>query len=218
MRRALTALVPILGLTACGYTDGGGGSKTLEVKALLTYKLHDNAIDANIDVNKDNVTVDGATVTLTDGDKGDIFTIDQRNNGNHAPYHSSITGYHRKLALKVENGDDKLYGQIEGPGSHIISNPDANEVMDRADMGSSFEVRWSTNDGIAADEVAVHLHDFDTSIQDDRGNCNVPTSKLVEGTNKIEVERLNRVTLDGGILASVLELAYSVEIEVSVPN
>jgi hypothetical protein len=220
MRRTVTTATALLSLAACGYTDGGGGSKTLEVQAVLRYHASENAIDVDIAVRKSGVAVDGASVVLTDGDSGATFTVEQQNSGNNANYRSTIQNYHRKLAIRVENGGDKLHGQIEGPGSFVISNPGNAAILKRSSLGSNLNVRWVTEDGIAADEVTIRFHekDFETTTLEDRGSCDTPASELGTGSERVQVTRRNRVSLTGGVQHSNLELSYNVENEVIVQD
>ncbi|MBI5509948.1 MAG: hypothetical protein HY903_14425 [Deltaproteobacteria bacterium] len=218
--RCLSSSVLLLLAAGCGYTDSGSGSNTLEVIATVEYRADDNSTRAEITVNKSGAKVEGAQVVLTDGDSGDEFAIAQQNNGNNTVYRNEISGYHRKMALKVASGSDELTGQLEGPGPHIISNPDNSEILDRNSMGDTFEVRWTTEDGIRADEITIRFNqgDFETTISNDNGKYSVPTTKLNAQNDEVRVTRRNRTKLSGGILASSLEISYRVENSVIVQN
>jgi hypothetical protein len=220
MRRTLTLTLALVTLGACGYTDGGGGSKTLEVKAVLEYHAGQNAIDADVVVRKNGVAVEGAAVVLIDGDDDASFALELQSNGNHQSYRANVEGYHRKMALKVESGSDDLHGQLEGPGSFIISNPDNEQHIKRSSNDSILNVRWVTQDGIAADEVTIRYADggFETTIQEDRGNYDVPASKLDTSEDDVQVARRNRVGLTGGVLSSTLELSYVVSNHVIIQD
>ncbi len=213
MRRLSFGLALISSFTACGYTDGGGGSNTLEVIATLEYRTSENEMASEVQVRKSGAAVEGATITLTDGETDERFVAEQQNSGQNVRYRVTIPGYHRRIAIKVEQGSDDLHGQLEGPGTHIITSPSNAQIVDRSSSGDDLSVRWKTTDGIAADEVTLRLSDGDyqTTLKDDHGKGSIPVSKLGAGDETVHVIRRNRVTLEGGVGASALEISYHVE-------
>jgi len=204
---------------ACGYTDGGSGTNTLEVVATLVYETRhsDEGMQADVSIRKNGLAVEGATVILTDGDKNDAVTVPQHDNGQNTRYRTDSThlllGYRRKLELRVESGSDRLEAKLEGPGPHLISKPTNDEQMSRGDLGDSFEVRWKTEDGIAADEVVITVTSQNTddrvrTVSGDPGKYDMSSTTLENFDNNIRVLRRNRLRLSGGTGASEMTLGY----------
>jgi hypothetical protein len=203
------ALLLIVSSAACGYTDGGDGTGTLEVVAEIIYRTHDNDTEVEISVEKDGSTVNDATVELTDGESGETFSVSQANPNE--TYEASIDSYHRRIKLRVESGADRLEAQLEGPGVHRVVHPENDSILRLAELGSEFEVRWDTEDGLAAQEVIVKIDDdFSHTIRgyQDPGHYGVPTSYLESDDADVSVWRINKVSLNGGIGESRMEIEY----------
>ena len=79
---------------------------------------------------------------------------------------------------------------------------------------------WTTDDGIAADEIFIRFTegDWDTTIHDDSGSYDTPAAKLHDSSDTVRVSRRNRVTLAGGTGASILESRYTADNKVIVQN
>ncbi len=210
MNKLLALMCLGSGVTGCGYTDGGGGSRTLEVQARLEYRAHDNQTDIRIDVRKDGAVLDDANITITDGDTDKRFEIEQNNPG--GEYRDDIDGYHRRVELRIESNSDELNAQLEGPGIHFVTAPANDTVVKRDDIGDSLEVEWETKDGMAAEEVDVRIHSTGYTKHitnwEDPGSADIPSGKIDEGDEETRVVRRNKVRLDGGTGSSSLEITY----------
>jgi hypothetical protein len=197
----------------CGYTDGGGGTRTLRVVAELSYSAHDNETDVHITVEKDGVTVDNAIVEVKDSDSELAWLVTQ---GNPREEYTRIgddhhiDGYHRWVELSVEADADRLDAQLEGPGKHKVVSPDNNDVLAIDDLGDDLEVAWETSDGLTAQEVVINLGDHSHTITkwEDPGSYDVPTSGLEPGEESVRVTRRNKIRLDGGTTGSLLTVEY----------
>jgi hypothetical protein len=215
MRQGFVVLV--LGgalLAACGetYTDPGGGSGTLLVVANLQYAINGNNTRVDLQLTQNGATVDNAEVAIKDGDSDVTATIAQRPNGR---YQYDFAGYHRRIELAVTSGSDTVHGKIEGPGRHQISSPANNDNVNLGTMGSNLEVKWSTKDGLRADQVTVQLAhtNYQSVLTSDDGTTNIPKGNLLPrlgDDEQIQVLRANQVSLSGGTPGSTLTLGYSV--------
>ena len=158
---------------------------------------------------------------VKDGDSGTTFDIPQQNAGASTRYRlPDMQGYHRKVELRVENNSDRLEGKLEGPGPHTILEPLNNETVKRSSEGDNMPVKWRVDDGIRAEEVTIALDEGDhrSTIKDDPGSYDVPTTALASGDEGVEVTRRNRVKLDGGIGGSKLEISYEAENDIIVTD
>jgi hypothetical protein len=198
---------------SCGFTDGGGGTRTLRVVAELTYTAHDNETALRIAVDKDGLVVDNAIVEIRDVDREVAYLITQGNPGEEYTRHEQdhhIDGYHRRIELTVEHDSDRLEAQLEGPGKHTVVSPGNNEVVDFDDLGDDIAVEWDTTDGLTAQEVEIHLGDHSHTIAkwEDPGHYSVPTRGLEVGEESVRVGRRNHIKLDGGVSGSTFSLEY----------
>jgi hypothetical protein len=212
MHVRLASLTLALGAAAaCGYTDAGGGSRTLEVIATMDYQVHDNETTINIEVNKDGAPLEGANVVVKDDENGTTHEIAQQNAGADTVYRQNLSGYIRRAELRVELDNDRLDAKLEGPGPHRITEPENGRTFKRSDIGDNLTVKWKTDDGIAADETTIRLGWGDrhsSTIKEDPGNYDIPSASLADGNEEVRVIRRNRVNLDGGIGQSKLEISY----------
>lgn len=205
---------------ACGYTDSGDGTRTLQVVAELSYDVgnRDNVMRARVTVRKAGIHVSGASVAIIDGESGARFALEE--NGGNERYDASIAGgYRRRIELEIRSGNDNLTGRLEGPGAHLIEAP-AHGSRVELSGGDKLDVHWQTEDGLAADEVRVDLDqaDYTTTLNEDRGRDEVPMATLRAGSEKVEVERRNRVVLTGGDGQSTMQISYEVENGFEVMN
>lgn len=210
-----TLLIPV----GCGYTDEGGGTHTLEVIAILDYDFSDNETTVDVEVRKNGVALVGALVRI-EPDEGDGVDIPQRDAGASARYRlPNWQGYHRRIELRVESNNDRLEARLEGPGPHIIVEPQSAPVS-RGSLGKNMDIEWKVDDGVRADEVTISLDkgDYHSTIRDDPGHYEIPSTSLATGEEKIKVTRRNRIKLAGGTGASKLEISYKKEVEIVVSD
>jgi len=208
----LYALLPLV--VACGYTSSGDGSDTLEVRLEANYDANDNDMRIRVEVRKFGEHLPGATVQVRDDKAGDVLTLAEQTDR----YQTNIQRYARRLELQVSSGDDFVDGKLEGPGRHTIDEPVNADVLSRSDLGDHLKVRWSTNDGIRADQVRVRISRAENTLDDDTGSFDVETALLDTGDHDLEVERQNRVDLSGGIGASFMEIAYQVHQDITITD
>ncbi|HET6343590.1 MAG TPA: hypothetical protein VFH51_01610 [Myxococcota bacterium] len=205
---AVTLLAASLG-AACGYTDPGDGSHTLEVQATLAYGIAKDSTKMKVDVKAGNAAAANATVTLTDADTNATFILPAK--GSSGSYQLEQTGYHRRLQLKVESGNDTLTCQIEAPGRHTLKAPSQGAVVN---IGQGLEVAWSTEDGVRSDKVSVKLKSSPQgpwSTGTDSGSYGLPANVLVAGPEVVTVTRTNQVIPAGGAGTSFVTASYEVE-------
>lgn len=193
-------------LAACGgFTNGGGGTKTLDVEARVSFIAGNANMNARVSVVQNGAQVQGALVTLRDEATEAVFPLDVDGNF----YRATIAGgYRRKLELKVERGEDNLDAKLEGPGEHFISNPFDGTTVELG--GDPLKVNWTVSDGIRADDVAISLDgsDYRGETNRDRGEVEVPRELLRIGDDVIHIERSNSVDLDGGSGNSRFTISY----------
>lgn len=201
---------------ACGFTDPGSGTGTLNVDARAIYVGDTGRMQYTVRVSKDNVPLPDASVILADGDSrnpvasgittlnGDgteaVFEVDDDN-----------PGYRRRLILRVERANDGLEAQLEGPGPHVLETPRNQESVL---SGRNLRVEWSTDDGIRADRVRVSVGSFGKSLgmSEESGFLTIEASSLPPpgSTEAVRVARHNHVNLAGGVNGSLFELRYDV--------
>ncbi|MBN1961803.1 MAG: hypothetical protein JW841_12735 [Deltaproteobacteria bacterium] len=202
---------------ACGYTDSGSGTRTLLVQARAQYAVSGgNQTNVTVSVaDRDGTEITDATVEITDGKNGQRYSIPHQNNG---LYYINIENYRRRLRLHVRSGDNELSAKLEGPGPHVIDYPKAGAIR-RSRLGNKFKVEWSTEDGIRADEVEISLrHGPEVNSKDDSGfNDDISMSQLTEtGDYRLNLTRLNRINLGGGVDNSTFTISYSVNTEFAI--
>ncbi|MEE8408168.1 MAG: hypothetical protein V3T05_01055 [Myxococcota bacterium] len=208
-----TLLVPL----GCGYTDAGGGTQTLEVIAKLEYDFRDDETKIEVEVSKNGEALEGARVRI-EPDGGIGVDIPQQNAGANAVYIlRDWQGYHRRIELLVESGKDRVVAKLEGPGPHTIVNPESTSLS-RSSLGDNLDVEWKVDDGVRADEVTISLDkgDYHSTIKDDPGHYEIPSTALESGEERVEVTRRNRIDLAGGIGRSTLEISYEKEVDIVV--
>lgn len=197
---------------ACGYSNEGQGSQTLLVKANLSYMAGQSGkTDVLIDISRDDQPVHGAKVALVDDDNQKAYTVTETGSS----YQAHIQGYHRRLFLSVEAGKDNLSAQIEGPGIHRVTAPLQGEQIETKD---DLVVKWSTNDGVRADEVFMTLEAaaYSTKTAHDDGSYTIAESKLARGTDKLTVLRRNSLTLAGGVEGSSITMSYGITLDLEM--
>ena len=201
--------LPLLG--GCSYSDAGTGTNTLHVKASLDYAAGDTDIShLQVEIlDSAGQPVSDAAVTLLDGDTGEEFTLPEADSG---IYRSDIPKYRRRAQLVIERGSDRLDGQLEGPGPHLIETPVQAGTVNRADRVEPLEVRWETTDGIKADLVTLGLDDdrFSTTETEDRGFATIPKDELHSGSEGVTVRRRNSLVFAAGLNHSSFEITYQV--------
>lgn len=196
---------------ACGYTDAGDGTQTLNVTAVLSYHLEDNETHIALAVKRNLDFLPGAQVTLRDDETGELYTIPEVAHPTQN-YRDHIGGHHRRLELSVVAGADNLTARIEGPGPFVVPQPEHNRPITIADLGEHLTVKWRPDDGLPADEVRVRLEraDVDQLIEADEGHYQIRSIYLETGSETLRVERINRVLLAGGTPGSFLTSGYEV--------
>lgn len=203
------ALVCTTLLSACGYTDEGDGTQTLFVEARVRYHAGNGRTSADIRVEKDGNHVGGANVTLTDGDTDDVLDLGEQ--GNRYTY-DQTSGFHRRLALRIEAGDDRLSAQLEGPGVHIIDSPVNGAQLVRDDLGDELSVEWTVEDGIQADLVRIVVGGEEYQPSDDNGSFDrVRVADIDPGSQEVHLERSNSLSLTGGTARSTFEMIYDAD-------
>ena len=102
MPHHLIALIVILFSTACGFTDEGSGSGTLQVKALVDYVAGstDTSLVVISIVGNSELPVAKAEVTLTDHSNGETFVFRELM-ASSGIYTGSFKKYRRLLELKI---------------------------------------------------------------------------------------------------------------------
>ena len=158
MTRLLFVFGVALALNACGYTDTGSGSGTLQVNALITYAAGENdtsSVEITV-LDNSGSPLSGAAVELKDDQTGDTFAAAEQDVAD-APgvYTTSINKYRRRLELTISKDSHSLDGKLEGPGEHTIEFPAFGQSVNRSDFGESMEVTWTTTDGLMADRVTL---------------------------------------------------------------
>ena len=200
-------------IAACGgFTNGGGGTKTLEVEARVSFAAGNANMNARVSVVQNGAQVKSAVVTLRDEETEAVFTLEPDGNF----YRANIAGaYRRKLELKVERGEDNLDAKLEGPGEHFVSNPFDGTTIELGE--DALTVNWTVSDGIRADEVAITLDgsDYRGETNRDRGEVEVPRELLRVGDDVIHIERSNSVELDGGTGGSRFTMSYEASASVT---
>jgi hypothetical protein len=198
---------------ACGYTDAGVGTRTLEIRAALHYDWRTDATTADVWLTRSGYTVDDANVVLVDADSRLLRPAVTAVAAGH--YAVTITGYPRRLQLSVRAGDDALTCQIEGPGRHVIATPAPGTVVT---YGEPLPVRWVTEDGVRADSVTVSLEQTAWSVRivDDQGHTAVPAQVLTPGVQTLTVQRHSHMVPSGASGHSYVDVAYTVSTPVQV--
>lgn len=196
-----------LSLIACGYTDAGTGTQTLEVNAALHYAWQTDSTEADLWLTRAGEAVPNATVHLTNADT----KLQQGVEPDVAPGHYKVAleGYARRLQLAIKADTDTLVCQIEGPGRHTVAEPAPGTVVG---YGEALPVRWATEDGVRADSVTVTLEGVTWSqkLTNDQGHSQIPARVLVPGMQTLTVERRSHVVPEGGSGHSHVDMAYAV--------
>ena len=204
------ALIGLSLLGGCSYSDAGTGTHTLQVKASLDYAAGDTDISHLLVEILDSAgqPVSDAAVTLLDGDTGEEFTLPEADSG---IYRSDIPKYRRRAQLIIKRGTDRLEGQLEGPGPHLIETPVQAGTVNRVDLVDHLEVEWTTEDGLKADQVTLGLDDgFSTTETEDRGFATIPKDELHSGSEGVTVRRRNSLVFAAGLNHSSFEITYQV--------
>jgi hypothetical protein len=207
IRRLTFAACIGLATAACGYTDAGVGSKTLEVNASLQYTWETDSTRAEIWLTRAGTAVTDANVVLLDADSHQQRPVANALAAGH--YAVDLVGYPRRLQLSVRVGDEGLACQIEGPGRHLIAAPAPGTTIG---YGEALSVQWKSEDGVRADSVTVRVADIPWSlhITNDQGHAAVPAHVLMPGIQTLTVERRSQVIPNGGAGHSHVDMVYAV--------
>ncbi len=210
-------LLPLLGLVlgACGYTDAGSGTRTLQVQATSSFDVtggNDSHLRVTIQ-QADGTDVNDASVRVKDADSGETIAVPADGNGGR--YTIDMPGYRRRLDLGVQRGSDSLDVKLEGPGAHTITSPVAGQVV----SGNTLGVSWSTKDGVAADQVELDIRHTQSQrlLTTDTGSSNdLSLAGLQAGNYELDVTRQNVVVPAGGVTGSTFTISYNVSTEFAV--
>lgn len=206
-------IAALLGLaSACGYTDEGEGSGTLDAQITALYRFGDALeISATLrDGSGANVT--GAAIKVI-AEEGPSVTLEDQGGGD---YEGSLESYHRRIRLSIDAGSQgNLSAALEGPGPFTLAEPLNNDLLNY-NNGQEVDVRWITDDGLRADEVALDFGRQELTSTEDKGKITVRLAQVGNGHTQVEVTRRNVVSLAGGISGSRLRLGYYVSNEVEV--
>ncbi len=194
--------------TACGYTESGTGTHTLQVNGSVSYNPTE-ASDASalfIEVKKQGVSITDALVQLTDADTGEKFTVPAAGTA----YKVDWPGYHRRIAWHIVAGNDHVMCQLEGPGRHTVSAPAHASVQK---MAQPLDVAWRTADGVRGGEVMLRLDPgaYKTTLAHDEGAVRIGAPDLAPGLTTISVLRRTAVVPAGAVAPSALSYDYEVQ-------
>jgi hypothetical protein len=213
----LLALGAFTMLAACGFTNPGSGTGTLEVNAIVHYNAGQQGslapvTNVQISVQKNGLPVSSPpTVTLQDADSSQTYTVDVAN-GNKLT--QQIPGYHRRWILAVTSGSDNLTCKLESPGPFTLSNPLQGALISQS---GGLNVSWQTQDGVMADKVEVSLSTIQqTNTPSDTGSYEFPASQLQLGDQTVTVLRINQVVPAGATGSSVFQSEYEVDVAFTV--
>ena len=209
----LVCTLAVLAATACGYTESGTGSRTLQVNGTVAYSLA-SAKDASflsVSVAKEGVPVTTALVIAIDGDTDERFTVPAVD----AKYAGTWPGYHRRIAWRIVAGDDNVASQLEGPGRHTVSAPTHASVHK---LGEPLHVAWGTADGVRGEQVTVRLTPsaytspggYEATLASDDGSVRINAPNLEPGLATISVTRRTAVAPAGAVPPSTLSYTYEV--------
>jgi hypothetical protein len=219
MRSLLMTMVAV-GAVGCGYTSPGGGSGTLFVTARLSTDGSTSGSRARVTVRAGSMMGDvvrNAEVAIRGGplnrtvvpfdDASQTFRLD------------GFT-WPDGLRLEVVRGNDLLDGSVDAPGATEIIAPIGNTTFRKAD-GAPLLVRWRDARGAGATSTSVHLDKakIDQTIGPSGGAGELPidaASLVVDGQERVRVERTNEVALAGGASGSVLSASTEHQIEFKV--
>lgn len=214
------ALVTVVGLTACGGTSPGSGTKTLYVNARLSTDGSTDGTRARVQVRAGSAT--GAPVTDAQvklrGSKLEQRTLSA--NGNSGDYDTGNFAWDDVFLLEVVRGSDALEAALEAPGVTVITAPIASTTFRRAD-GAPLKIQWKDEKGRRADIANL---EFDkANVSDSWANDSEPfqveieANRLVaEDKERIDLERSNEVSLAGGTAGSLMRATTSHRVEFTV--
>jgi hypothetical protein len=229
MGKQLWALLLFCGLccggAACGYTDPGHGTGDLLVDVDLSYAPHvgdHTAVQSRIQPSPAGtadawgvVSAAGSAavppvpfvVELTDADSQQAFHLDQSI--------GDVSGYHRRLKVKITAGAAHLECRLEGPGRHTLRAPLQGQAWK---VGDDLLVQWQTTDGVRADEVDLKLllANYTVTLTQDRGHYTIPAVALTPGNETLTVVRRTRLHPSGGSGASQIRMQYEVAVNFQV--
>jgi hypothetical protein len=214
------------GAAACGYTDPGHGTGDFLVDVDLSYAPHvgdRTAVQSRVQPNAAEGSPDPWTVgpaagspaappvafvvELTDADSQQAFHLDQSV--------GDVSGYHRRLKVKITAGSAHLECRLEGPGRHTLRAPLQGQACK---VGDDLLVQWQTTDGVRADEVDLKLQlaDHTVTLTQDTGHYTIPAAVLTPGNETLTVVRRTRLHPSGGSSASQIRMQYEVAINFQV--
>lgn len=204
------ALLPVLMSVAgaCGYSDPGEGTGSLEVIGRAVYREASEQTHVTVEVRDPNrVPIADAAVTVANGDTGETQLLTPATAG---MYVGTLPHYPRRLSLAITTPrQDSLTAQLEGPGPHRILEPSP----EAQPLPQDLPITWATDDGLRADYVVVEITPggFTSVLTVDSGTYVVPRTFLRVGSGSLRLRRENALPLEGGLNASSLTVGYELE-------
>ena len=218
MKHLIASLVVI---AACGGTDPGDGTHTLEVNGTVNAEVNgtngtlpqDFTTDFNIEISLNGNDVTTGTVTIKSDDVITTLTYDA-NNGN-ARWRGSAPGYTETYRLDIVAGADEVRNVVvDGPDIHTFKTP-----LPGASLDSTLTIGVEWDRGDEADSASIRVGDLDRVTIVDTGNYEMGPNMLraerdQPRENRVEIRRTNRVIPAGAIAGS--EFSVSVENDIEV--
>ena len=167
----------------------------------------DTSISVRVMLNQQAVT--GGTVIVT-SNSGE-FPLTYRPSENR--WEGTISGYDEVYILDVESGPDKVTGvRVDGPDLHYFKKPTAGATVDSR---MPLDISWGSDQ--TADSASIDADEIDKIGIPDTGTYLLAAGALKADrdqarTNRIRLNRSNRVTPKGAVGGSEL----SVEVENSI--
>jgi hypothetical protein len=209
MRGLVVAAVALSCSAGCGYSDAGGGSRTILATVSARYDAGlENRLTLHATLERDGAPVSGATVQITD-DKGHALATlaDASGHNQRGDYRGETAGYHRRLALTITAPEGHLEAKLEGPGPHEITAPLHEAALSGRDQ---LGVQWRVDDGLRADQVIVTLDGGRQKSSPDDGSVSLDTHDVAMGGHSLTVTRRNSIELAGGAATSSFTFDYVV--------
>ncbi|MFO0597012.1 MAG: hypothetical protein U0228_16975 [Myxococcaceae bacterium] len=203
--------------SGCGFTNPGGGTRTLWVNAQLSTDGSTAGSRARVSVklgSSNGDVVRNAEVAIRGGPLARTVVPfdDQR-----LDYRLDGFTWADGIRLEVIRGTDLVDGSIDAPGATVITLPVANTTFSRG-AGMPFIVRWKDEHGVVAKSTTLHLDKakIDQTLPPGALEQSLDPNTLVVGNEKVSVERSNEVELAGGASGSTLSAGTRHEIEFKV--
>lgn len=192
-------------LVGCGSaTDPGSGTGTLF--ATIDVDAEPDSTKIEVELLARGNPVVGANVAFTNVDTDEAIVAEQRSAGS---YRVTVDGYQRTLRVKITSGEDELEATLEGPAPHVITRPQNDAIVRRADFDQLL-VEWDAD--AAADRIEVDPEDGEKiTLEEDPGEVRLPLGGLQNGEQRVKVLRENVVELEGGAAGSRMRTSYEVD-------